>query len=90
MAQYEVIPQKVEAHFFSGNSTREEAEALATLVGGVLEIDSVNPEKTYYWVIRLPDGFGAYTNHYIAMINGGDWHSVNRGHFESRYRKVAA
>lgn len=89
MTKYEVIPQKMEAHFFSGNFTREEAEELATLVGGVLEVDRVQPERTDYWGIRLPDGGYSFTGSYIAMIDGGEWHPVNRAHFESRYRKVA-
>lgn len=89
MAQYEVIPQKVEAHFFSGNFTREEAENLATLVGGILEFDRLQPERTDYWVIRLPGLYSAWVGDYIAMIDGGAWRPVNRAYFDFCYRKVA-
>lgn len=89
MTKYEVIPQKVEAHFFGGLFTHQEAEELATLVGGEFVFDRIQPDRSDYWMIQFDNAFPARTGDYIAMFNGGPWQPRNRAGFEKTYRKVA-
>lgn len=65
-------PEHVEAVFWNPSLGWDYALKLAEWCGGKLSRDQLHPEKTYYWIIHLSEGW-TYPNEWIVKHADGSF-----------------